>query len=669
MKKNNIADMFEAIGPTDAEKKQILTKLLENKTKRRISLRPLGLLAAALALFVIASAPFWGPWKAPNGDGGDVALGSQPSIGAAVSAPPKAATPGDDGLALVSVAQLLITKSEMNFEISSSYQDIIIVRDNRTPGYITVRQYDHPEAEPFAWVEKDGKFVGEATAGKWSDDISKNKVSNIARLEVAIPGDNTFQNTGEVLLSSAFGDIMIAGDIEWDGSIRLSTTFGDITTDGLAVEKTLFVSTSFGDIRLGEVKGQSVDLQSEFGDITVTCINGMLNATSAFGDVILRDSIDRTIPFLPAISNPSPPALPSGSPNPSSSSSGNNMYTPASDEIVLRSEFSLSMDGIESVEVSSLYQKISVTVTDTKTITIRQYDFADAKELKYTSKSNSVTAECQINSYNGRGNIADPRIELELPKTFRGNVNLGSVSGNVTVRDGVHWGDVDLGSVSGNIKVDTMEAENVALGSVSGNVNANRINCVTYNIGTVSGSITLVEITGEGSAGTVSGIVRINGETQKNTWAPDFFDYSYDFDIDLKDLEDYLDGLEDYLESLEDLMAELEGLKKGWTFDWPDDMSKWIPDISSFTLPDYQFDYSDFGAMIDDLLGVYIIGEVISAENKWILVKDEWGGYHNINISKATIYPEGRQIKEGDCVFLRADSYNTAYCVNVARKK
>ena len=68
MKNNKILDAFEAMGPDDAEKQQILDKLLETKVKKPINLRPLGI-AAGLLLFAAVSIPLLTPWFKPDTGG------------------------------------------------------------------------------------------------------------------------------------------------------------------------------------------------------------------------------------------------------------------------------------------------------------------------------------------------------------------------------------------------------------------------------------------------------------------------------------------------------------------------------------------------------------------------------------------------------------------------
>ena len=448
MKRNNITELYEALGPTEAEKERILGNVLKAGPKRRFNPLPLGLLAATLALFAIVSAPFWGPWLNPNGGGDTIVPGSQsepPAASAepAVSAPVSAPSPS-------------------------------------------------PSASAFS----------------------------------GLAGDN---------------------------------------------------------------------------------------------------------------------------------------YRPATGKTVLRQESALSLDGVETVEVSAVYQDVKLTLTDAAELTLRHYDFDDAKPMTLTPGGRVIKAESGQKSLNGTHKVT-ARFELEIPRSFRGAVKVGNMSGDITVTGDATWSHVSLSTMSGDVKAGSVEAEDVKLSSMSGDVTADKVTAGTYSVSSLSGDVTVGEASGRGKVSSISGRVKIGDEPGVyqgrvlfgadlwNNWAENWeTDWLPDFEERMQDLEDWL---EDRLEVFEN-----------WRFDWPDDMTVWMPELPDFTLREYTI--PDIG----EWFGVYVIGEVAATGDQWIEIDDERHGTVRVDISKAAIYPEGRQIRKGDCVFLRRRADGSAYGVNVARRK
>jgi DUF4097 and DUF4098 domain-containing protein YvlB len=192
----------------------------------------------------------------------------------------------------------------------------------------------------------------------------------------------------------------------------------------------------------------------------------------------------------------------------------NKKYRPATGEIVLRQELNVSLQGVEAINISSLYQNISVTLTNADTLSFRLYDFDDAELFTLDANGKTVSIKSVTQSFEPGGySTSDVRIEIGIPRSYRGEVNLGSVSGNIVTEGSINWKKAILGTVSGNITLNTIEAQEVNLATVSGNIKAGAILGGTYNASSVSGNIEIKEVTSKGSAATLNGTVTVNGKT------------------------------------------------------------------------------------------------------------------------------------------------------------
>ncbi|MCL1807322.1 MAG: DUF4097 domain-containing protein [Oscillospiraceae bacterium] len=325
----------------------------------------------------------------------------------------------------------------------------------------------------------------------------------------------------------------------------------------------------------------------------------------------------------------------------------------------LRGEESIPLAGIESIKVFGLHQAMTVTFTDAEEMTIRHYDYEDIQPLAWIKDGKSIKANIAVHQFEESGRPeGEPRVEIEIPRSYRGDVNLCNVAGNLTVTGETELGTIDLGSVSGDIIVSGLKAEYANLGTVSGNI-------------MVSGEF------GNMTAGSVSGTVIINGEKQQsgfsglrnwNNWDFDFGNYEWpweaedwewpDFDFDWpwddNDFEwpDYsnfewpdLDAIHeqarkdayDHLEKeLRINWSDIEELE-GWTFDlsvvnW--DAMEWKDDES--------FGFASLGTVTDVRKDGRISVSHLHKDN----VFTKWGK------DTLSITPEEQEIKVGDIVLV-----------------
>ena len=102
-------------------------------------------------------------------------------------------------------------------------------------------------------------------------------------------------------------------------------------------------------------------------------------------------------------------------------------------------------------------------------------------------------------------------LEVHLPKDFTGDIDAGSVSGNVELPAG-SFGALSLSSTSGNISFKDVKATESSLHTVSGSIEAVNAALGDLEVETTSGKVTLAEIESrDASASSVSGSLSLSG--------------------------------------------------------------------------------------------------------------------------------------------------------------
>jgi lia operon protein LiaG len=194
-------------------------------------------------------------------------------------------------------------------------------------------------------------------------------------------------------------------------------------------------------------------------------------------------------------------------------------------------EESISLNDVQNLELLSSSGAMHIRATDSDMMTVRQYGYAnDLFDLR--KSGDRVTMDAQ------RNNISisiisfnlNQRYEIDIPRSWLGNVEMRTSSGGIRVQDSFEWNDVNIKCTSGGITVErdltvnrldvsvssgginmrgTIKADNVQVKTMSGGATAQLIDTREFNIESSSGGIRVDELRGQGDVRCTSGGIRI----------------------------------------------------------------------------------------------------------------------------------------------------------------
>ena len=172
-------------------------------------------------------------------------------------------------------------------------------------------------------------------------------------------------------------------------------------------------------------------------------------------------------------------------------------------------EEKFSAAGLNALEVSAKNQSIKITLTDGGEVAVRHYDIKSAPAFEAGVSGGKLSVDIQRH-YITLFNISSPRLEIDLPRAFSGNVSLKSASGSISLGGRGEWGSVSLDSVSGAVRfVGGLKCADLIINTVSGSVSLGDTHAGTAVIGSVSGALRLENLTfsGEGVLKNMSGSI------------------------------------------------------------------------------------------------------------------------------------------------------------------
>ena len=146
---------------------------------------------------------------------------------------------------------------------------------------------------------------------------------------------------------------------------------------------------------------------------------------------------------------------------------------------VLVKEDSVSMDDITSLELLSDMSSVYISATDGDRMTVRQYSSSslDPDEI-FDLRKDGGRGHLTVDAKRRRIRIfvfnifSDERIEVDIPRSWLGDVDMRGTSGGLKLRDGFEWGNISMKYSSGGITASKeLKGANISVEVTSGGVN------------------------------------------------------------------------------------------------------------------------------------------------------------------------------------------------------
>ena len=174
----------------------------------------------------------------------------------------------------------------------------------------------------------------------------------------------------------------------------------------------------------------------------------------------------------------------------------------------------LSLAGVDRIEVSVVSSDVSVTESADGSVTARLSGTVGASGAfvvpELIAELRGGTAVIRVDHRNVNVIMgwyrSDLKLEVAIPKGYRGALAINSVSASIQVPTGRTFTTLDVGSVSGRIELGDFTADEFRAHSVSGDIEGNA-SAKSVDLRTTSGSMTIGGLTGDATAHTVSGRV------------------------------------------------------------------------------------------------------------------------------------------------------------------
>ncbi len=152
-------------------------------------------------------------------------------------------------------------------------------------------------------------------------------------------------------------------------------------------------------------------------------------------------------------------------------------------------EATMSINGLRSIEFSGVSSDITVTRTNSNTITVKVTGNArNAPDLISEKNGSMGTFEVKWPK-SITNNARDMKMEIFLPADYQENVSFRSVSGDIDITEKSTFNDVTLNTVSGDINNNNTSSNSYSASSVSGDLSLSEIYSEDASLSSISGDI------------------------------------------------------------------------------------------------------------------------------------------------------------------------------------
>jgi DUF4097 and DUF4098 domain-containing protein YvlB len=186
-----------------------------------------------------------------------------------------------------------------------------------------------------------------------------------------------------------------------------------------------------------------------------------------------------------------------------------NVYFGVSTSSELVKEESFDISSLDTLSIATGSYSVEIVPVSGNAVRVRQYD-KDSEYLFESAQSGSelrVSMPSRTRVFIGFFFGSNNRLEIGVPTDFRGDLNLESKSGSVSLR-GLNCDNLNVETGSGSMNLEMLNlGGDIRVVSGSGSQRLDRVVCECFEIRAGSGSLRIDELRGYGSIDTGSGSI------------------------------------------------------------------------------------------------------------------------------------------------------------------
>jgi len=179
---------------------------------------------------------------------------------------------------------------------------------------------------------------------------------------------------------------------------------------------------------------------------------------------------------------------------------------------------SLPLGGIQRIDVSVVSSDVTVTEGTEGSVTARLRGTVSASRNlvapELIAETRGGTAAFRVDHRTAGLAMgfhrSDLKLEVAVPKGFRGALVIHGVSANIVLPAGWTFTDLEFATVSGDVTLGATTAASLTCRTVSGDLEAPSVSARSADLRTTSGGMTVGGLTGDLVAHTVSGGLRLD---------------------------------------------------------------------------------------------------------------------------------------------------------------
>jgi hypothetical protein len=177
---------------------------------------------------------------------------------------------------------------------------------------------------------------------------------------------------------------------------------------------------------------------------------------------------------------------------------------------------SVPLDGVRRIEVDVVSSDVTVSESSDGALHAHLFGTANLSrgatepELLVSKQGGTASVRVEHRNLNLAWGRTDLKLEVAIPKGYRGDLLVHGVSSDVGLPPWRTFGALEITTVSGDVDLGAFTADSFRNRTVSGDLAAPAASARTADLGSTSGRINVGGLTGDLSARTVSGDLRLD---------------------------------------------------------------------------------------------------------------------------------------------------------------